>query len=206
MWEHTAAKSCAPAVSLAPCIDYHATTDPAEIIQLTQPTEQSFDPGMESVLPVLSTRMSYLGNFPQGLEEAKDSKWQNIMKKKSKMIIFLSLLMRTINVVLRKADSGEIVVSKAQLFQKDWHISLSLVSLFFSVLKSLVHQWLVNEPKAESCDFTKGISVFFPNTSIGSAWCCLGSPASPSHSVLQPPQWQVFPFRVSHWCVHRCLF
>lgn len=162
--------------------------------------------GMESVLPVLSTRMSYLGNFPQGLEEAKDSKWQNIMKKKSKMIIFLSLLMRTINVVLRKADSGEIVVSKAQLFQKDWHISLSLVSLFFSVLKSLVHQWLVNEPKAESCDFTKGISVFFPNTSIGSAWCCLGSPASPSHSVLQPPQWQVFPFRVSHWCVHRCLF
>lgn len=56
------------------------------------------------------------------------------------MIIFLSLLMRTINVVLRKADSGEIVVSKAQLFQKDWHISLSLVSLFFSVLKSLVHQ------------------------------------------------------------------
>lgn len=62
------------------------------------------------------------------------------MKKKSKMIIFLSLLMRTINVVLRKADSGEIVVSKAQLFQKDWHINLSLVSLFFSVLKSLVHQ------------------------------------------------------------------
>lgn len=56
------------------------------------------------------------------------------------MIIFLPLFTCTINVALCKADSREIIVSKAQLFQKDWHIKLSLVSLFVSVLKHLVHQ------------------------------------------------------------------
>lgn len=49
----------------------------------------------------------------------------------------------------RKADSRVIIVSKALHFQKDWHFPLSLGSLFTSVLKSLVHRWLVYEPKAD---------------------------------------------------------
>lgn len=50
----------------------------------------------------------------------------------------------------RKANTRVIIVSKAQQFQMDWHFPVSLGSLFTSVLKSLVHRWLVHESKVDS--------------------------------------------------------
>lgn len=50
----------------------------------------------------------------------------------------------------RKAHTKVIIVSKARQFQMDWHFPLPLWSLFTSVLKSLVHRWLVHESKVNS--------------------------------------------------------
>lgn len=96
------------------------------------------------------------------------------------MIIFLSLFVCSINVVLCKADSREIIVSKAQLCQKDWHVKLSLVSLLVSVLKHLVHQWLVNEPKADFGTSPKASQSSFwthPLGLLSAVWAHLLLPA-----------------------------
>lgn len=68
------------------------------------------------------------------------------------MIVFLFFFsfMCTVNTISEKTNSRVIIVSKAQHFKKNWHFPLSLGSLFTSVRESLVHRWLVHEPKVDS--------------------------------------------------------